>query len=236
MDFFDPMFLIGVSSIAIIIVLLYITIKRMKPAREVMYLRERDRRGQRLNITEETATAIFCKARKGVDKRFFKWGGSYVFNEGGKQVTRFFGKEGTAYTYKFQSTPKSDMSEGQESSNPTENNSEVSTGIEMGKLKDALIYEWGIDFYNEIPEEQRAKIEDAKVFVTVELESGLSPVGYSPVSEEDINEEQDRNAARLFASSLKTSIKSELYKGFLWAAVGALIMFILFNWHIFNAP
>ena len=249
MDLFDPLFLMGMATVVLLILILYMLFKRTKPGREVMYLRERDRRGQRLSITEETATTIFCRARKGIDKRFFKWGGSYVFNEGGKQVTRFFGKEGTAYTYKLK---EGKIEEGEhtdivdaeikcpkcneEFTYPVEVNNPNIKGEEVGTLKDALVTVCGKEFYETVPDEQKTKIEDGKVFVTVELEPGLTPEGYSSVSEEDINEDQDRNAARIFARSLAGSTKSELYKGLLWAAVGALLCFIAFNFHVFTAP
>ena len=261
---FDPLILSGMASATVIILLLYIMMKRMKPGREVIYVRERDRRGQTLGITEESATAILCKSKKGgIDRRFFKWAGSYSFNEKGRHITRFFGKEGTAYTYRLQT--------GRESKNPIEENveeivreesvttvptqvqcekcgevfpweveipvsaSKVGTiGEELGSLENCLVTLWGKDFYGEIPEQNRKLIEGNKILVTVELESGLTPEGYSPVSEEDINEEQDRNAARIFGRALQPGARQELYKGFLWATLGMLLAFIAFNFGIFH--
>ena len=260
MSFFgvDPVLIMGATSLGAVLVGLYVVIKKTRPRREVMYLRERDRRGQRLSISEETATAASCRARKGIDKRFFKFAGAYTFNEGG-MVTRFFGKEGTAYTYKPQEhlATKTEVKPGNNPAPPTKSqfadvvctecgaefeypvnvNVPVVSGLQgelLGSLKDALITEWGKEFYNEIPEKEKKLVENSKIFVTVDLEPGLTPEGYSPVSEEDINEEQDRNASRIFAKSLQQSSRSELYKGLLWASVGALITFIAFTWGIFK--
>ena len=260
MSFFgiDPTLIMGSASLGAVLIGLYVVIKKTRPRREVMYLRERDRRGQRLSITAETATAASCRARKGIDKRFFKYAGSYTFNEGG-MVTRFFSKEGTAYTYKPQEhlQTKAEVKPRDNSTPPTKTQfadvvcpecaSEFEypvnvsvpsvSGLQgdfLGGFKEALVTVWGKEFYNEIPEKERKIVENSKIFVTVELEPGLTPEGYSPVSEEDINEEQDRNASRIFAKSLQQSTRSELYKGMLWASVGALITFIAFAWGIFK--
>lgn len=244
----DPMIL-GVAGLGLVLALLYLLLKKLRPAREVMYLRERDHRGQRLRITEETATTIYCRRKKGSDKRFFKWGGSYIFHEAGKMITRFFSKEGVAYTYRFKtSTP---------TTNPGVVPDEVTQdvqclscgevfttelpvvkigmrGEEVGSLEKVLTGLWGKKFFDEIPPKQRKIIEDNKILVTVELESGLTPEGFSPVSEEDIKEEEDRAAARIFAKALAPGAKQELYKGFLWASLGALLTFIAFNIHVFT--
>ncbi len=201
--------------------LIFVLIRKGKPAREVMYLRERDRRGERLSIEEETAPSLSCKKRKGASLKFFKYGGSYVFSEGGKMVTRFFGKEGTAYTYKFQGA---------------EGNGEEVTAVKIGSgsLEDALIHVWGEDFYKEVPDAQKKLVENSKVYVTVDLESGLTPEGYTPISEEDINEEQDREAAKIFSKGLGATSKQQLYQGMLWAALGGLLIFVLYNVGVFK--
>lgn len=245
----DPT-IMGVASFVVILALIYLLFKKLRPRREVMYLRERDKRGQRLAITEETATTIYCRRKKGSDKRFFKWGSSYIFHEAGKMITRFFAKEGTAYTYKLRS------------SIPTHNPGEIPDetvqdvqciscgevfetnlpvvkigmkGEEVGPLKKVLLGLWGQKFFNEIPEKQKKIIEDNKIFVTVELESGLTPAGgFSPMSEEDIKDEDDRKAASIFAKALGPTAKQELYKGFLWASLGALMIFIAYNFGIFT--
>jgi len=246
---FDNPMLLGMIVLVGILTIAMLLIKRLKPIREVMYLRERDRRGQRLRITEETATTIYCRRKTGNDKRFFKWGGSYIFHEGGRMVTRFFGKEGTAYTYRFQTTPeRSSVNSGQELRDipvqctecgaefewPVPVSVDKIVGEKLGSLRDALIAVWGEDFYNMIPEEQRKIIDDGKIYVTVELEGGLTPPGYRPISEDDINEEQDRSAARIFARALGPTPKQELYKGMLWAALGALLTMIAWNLGIFG--
>lgn len=241
---------LGVVALVVVCIFIVFMLKRMKPSREVMYLRERDRRGQRFGINEETAISLVCRLKRGIDKRFFKWAGSYVFNEGGKMITRFLGKEGTAYTYKPKQPEGKVGNPGEIPSTKLENvqclhcgevfETELPVvkmgqiGERLGSLGNALKNVWGDEFYNEVPEERRKEVEDSKILVTVDLEPGLTPPGYSPVSEEDINEEQDREAAKIFGKGLGATTKQQLYQGMLWMALGIAITFILYNIGIFK--
>lgn len=245
---FSPTIL-GLMALALIIGIGVFLAKRMKPRREVLYLRERDRRGKRFNITEETATSIICRSKKGHSKRFFKWGASYVFNEGGKMITRFLGKEGTAYTYKPQSTAPTANPD----TAPSEMTEEVQClhcgetfewdlpvvkvgiiGEKLGSLKDALVNVLGKKFFSEIPEKQQKLVDESKILVSVELESGLTPIGYSPISEEEIDAESDREAAKIFGKGLGATVKAQLYQGMLWMALGVAATFICYNIGLFK--
>jgi len=238
---------IGVLVCAMIAILAIYLTRRIKPRKEVLYCRERDRRGMKIKVSEETAKALVCRSKKGPLKRFFKVAGSYVFNEGGKMVTRFFGKEGTAYTYKLEGSknPKtgkpltekdvvqcSNCGETQEVELPV---IEVGfAGKKLGSLKEALVNLWGNAFYSEIPKEQRDTIEENKVLVTVDLEEGLTPPGFDPIMEEDIDIEMDREAAKIFGKGLGSTTKQQLYQGMLWMSLGALIIFICYNIGVFS--
>jgi len=97
-DLFSPV-MIGLYFLTGMVSTLYFFIQRTRPIREILYVRERDRRGRRLLIKYETAKTIEVRVRGLPPMRFFKMGGAYVFHEGGRMVTRYFGKEGTAYTW-----------------------------------------------------------------------------------------------------------------------------------------
>lgn len=242
--------IIGLSAIFFMIAVLFLLIKKTKPIREVVYLRERDRRGHRLTVSDETALSLTCPS-KGGDRRFFKYGGSYNFHEGGRSVTRFFAKEGTAYTYKFQNPGRNSKknNDGEVTKDievQCTNCGEVFSypvtvpqgngvkGMEVGSLSSVLQEIWGQEFYKEIPEEQKKVVEEEKIFVTVDMEPGLTPEGYQPISEDEIEEEQDRVAAKIFGRGLGPSTKSELYRGFLWVAVGIALTFVAFNLGLFH--
>jgi hypothetical protein len=244
----NPIMLGGIFCVVIVLVV-FLLIKRMHPSHEVLFLRERDRRGETLGISEESATKIVCKSKRKTTKRFFKWGGAYVFNEKGKMVTRYLAKEGTAYTYKPYSSEK--VSKSNVPSSTTETVQCIHCGEtfdwdlpivqikdfigeRLGTLKEALETVWGKKFYEELPEKLQQKIEENKILVTVELEQGLTPRGYSPVSEDEIEEEADREAAKIFGEGLGATVKQQLYTGMLWMALGVALTFIAYNIGIFK--
>lgn len=210
----------GLVGLALIGLFGYMILKRAKPITEVMYCRDRDRRGQKLVVTEETAHSLRVE-RKGLltfrsrhtPLRFIKLAGAYVFTEGGKMVTRFFGKEGTAYTWRL------------------EGNEE----IKVGPLPELLKGIWGDKFYLEIPRGQRDAVEDENVYVTVKIGEGLTPEGFSAIKEEDITHEEETRAARTLGTGIqeKTAGKT-LYEGLLWAAVGFAVCFALYNFGVFT--
>jgi hypothetical protein len=159
-------------------------------------------------IEDEYACSVECKNQKGYPKqRFFKYAPAFM-GQLGKYVKRpammFLGKEGTAYTWK-----------------------EHSGKVDIGKLDAALKTVWGEDFYNQIPPEQRALIEESKINVTVDLESGLTPEGYTPVSEEDIKTEQDRKAAETYWEGKKSADKPQLLNIIITVLAGVGIGFII---------
>jgi len=240
----------GVIALVVICVFIVFMLKRVRPAREVLYCRERDRRGQRLSIDEETAVSVTCRSKKSPDKKFFKWGPSYVFNEGGKMVTRFIGKEGTAYTWKPRQ-PTSNPEDLDEFSDEKTKEFQCNhcggllelelpivrmggVGEKLGSLADALKIVWEDEFLKEIPKDQLKQIEESKIFVTVDLEPGLTPEGYEPVAEEDIQSEQDREASKIFGKGLGATTKQQLYQGMLWMALGVAATFILYNVGVFH--
>lgn len=256
MDLFSPTTLGLIAAVMIGAIVIYIFTK-MKPQREVLYLRERDRRAQRLSITEETATSLLCRSRKGITRRFFKWGGSWTLSEAGKMKTLFLGKEGTAYTYKPIQADKD------EEGNPVESTETVTVPEEVqctecgevfnwdvtvpvkvtkkgilgtltGTIEESIKTLWGEKFFNEIPKKQRKMLEGSKLFVTVDMEPGLTPENYTPISEDDVEDEMDRDAAKIFGQGLGSALKAQLYQGMLWAALGGLGVFVLYNVGVFN--
>ena len=205
MDLFSPV-AIALYFITGFCAVIYFFIQRTKPVREIMYIRERDRRGRRLPIKFETARTLEVRVRGLNPMRFFKWGGAYVFHEGGRMVTRYFGKEGTAYTWKL----------------------EDGKWKILGTLYDGLVAVLGEDFVQKLRDDIKAKLRSSKVYVTVDLEEGTTPEGlkYPTLREEDIYDEQDRQAASILVERMRVSAKRELYQGLLWLCVGAMLVLL----------
>lgn len=151
----------------------------------VIKLLPRDKRFIEFNIEEESAVGILCEKNKGYPlHRFIKLFPGYTGIVGRflkKAVTLYFGKEGTAYTWQVKNKVEK----------------------KIGSLAKAVQVVWGQKFYSVIPEEQREKLEESKINVTVNLddtalaedsEGELLPVR----REEDIKTEEDRVAAQTY--------------------------------------
>lgn len=206
----NPIFLGGVTF-CLILAIVFMFLRRAKPRTEVLYFRERDRRGQTFIVKDETAQTLNTTTKgllspSGKKLSFIKVGGSFVFREGSKMVTRFLAKEGSAYTTK-------------------------SAGSQTEKipLSTTLKGLWGEAFYKQIPEEQRRKAEDGTVFVTVDLVEGRRPEGFAPFGEEDLDDEKDRRAAQALGEGLKTGTSRgrELINAWLWFAFGLMVILLL---------
>lgn len=156
-----------------------------KAKNRVIKLLPRDKRFLEFNIEEESAVGILCEEKKGYPlHRFIKLFPGYTGIVGRflkKAVTLYFGKEGTAYTWRL----KNKINE------------------KIGSLADALRIVWGKEFYEVIPEEQRQKVEESKIHVTVNLDDTAlakdSDGKDLPIRrEEDIKTEEDRVAAQTY--------------------------------------
>ena len=134
-----------------------------------------------LAIDEETAISVQCKKQKGMPiQRFLKLHPGFTGIVGRflkKAITRYLGIEGTAYTWKIES----------------------GRWKKLGGLAAAIKAVWGEDFWATVPERQKEMIEESRIQVTVGLdEAPLTPAGMRSISEEDIKQEEDRQASKTF--------------------------------------
>ncbi len=172
------------------------------------------------DIEEETAISIYCKGKKGFPPhRFIKCWPGYIGVVGRflkKPITRFFGREGTAYTWHIK------------------NNLE----IKIGSLAKAVKHLWGEDFYDTIPEKQREDLEASKISVTVKLDSedALTPAGMRVVSEENIKQDEDIQASKTFWKGKKLTDRGALINLILGIGTGFGICATLVLLGVFRAP
>jgi len=150
---------------------------------QVMKFIPSDHRFIDLKIEEETAISVQCKKVKGMPiQRFFKLHPGFTGIVGRflkKAITRYIGIEGTAYTWKMES----------------------GRWKKLGSLADATKTVWGEDFWITVPETQKEKLEESRIQVTVGLDKApLTPAGMRSISEEDIKQEEDRQASKTFWS------------------------------------
>jgi len=84
----------------------------------------------------------------------------------------------------------------------------------------------GEETVKNLKEDIKKKLIESKVFVTVDLEEGYKPAGLPTLREEDIYDEQDRQAASILAESVRYSTKREIGQGLLWMGVGAMLVLL----------
>lgn len=192
--------LLGVVAMIIPLLMLY-----FKPTKKVELLRPRDRRGQTLSVSRETDLALECKKSKGVIYRFIKAGPSWVFNQSGKMVTKFFGMEGTAYT---------GMMKG---------NAMVNVPV-----KEYLEFLWGDKFYNAIPDDQKRKVETDVWGITVEI-GKIKEEDYdlTTLTAADIDDEGDTSVLRRIAKAAEPSKKGQFYQFLVGTLLGGSLVFFL---------
>jgi len=169
----------------------------------------REHRFVEFPIEKEYATSIECGSVKGYPpQRFYKYKPGWL-GATGRFIKRpsviFLGKEGTAYTWGLES--------GKEK--------------KIGGLADAIRTVLGERFYELMPEEAKKKLEESKINVTVDLEEGLTPEGFRPVSEEEILREEDRKAAETFWKGKKEAEKGATLNTIITILAGVGIGFII---------
>lgn len=196
-DFGSPTGILALVIVAAGFILVFRFLSRAKPTREVLFLRPRDRRGERLVITQETDLSVACERSNPVH-RFIKAGAGYTFKEGGRMVTRFWGIEGTAYTGVLQNARDIKMS----------------ISVFLREL-------WGDRFYDRMPTEQKKQVEEHKIGVTIapvpiiEEEYGLPTL-----TSDDVNDEGDAVVLQRISNVMKPSGKRELYQMMIGAGLG----------------
>lgn len=172
-----------------------------------------------LEIDEETAISVQCKKKKGMPiQRFFKLHPGFTGIVGRvlkKAITRYIGLEGTAYTWKL----------------------EDGRWKMLGKLGDAVKTVWGAAFWATVPEIQREKLEESRIQVTVGLDKApLTPAGMRSISEEDIKQEEDRQASKTFWREHGAQMRGYFINMILAGGTGFAICCALIFFGIFKMP
>jgi len=164
-----------------------------RPKNQVSYIRERDGRGQDVDIGSEGAFTF--KTSSNPLLRFIKFGRAYDFIKRGRVFRRYFGKEGTAYTARLQGF----------AGTKKQPKKLKKTFSSLGLLLKEM---WGPEFYSVVPETQRKQIEDQKILLTVDLEPGHTPENMPEITEETVLAEADKDMATLLAQAVRGAIST----------------------------
>ena len=71
--------------------------------------------------------------------------------------------------------------------------------------------------------EQKKKLMDHKFLVTVGVEPGLTPEGYKPATEQDIDDKGNRDMARLLGEAAKMALHGGMIDKVPWIGMGVAI-------------
>jgi hypothetical protein len=204
----------GIAAVSAIVVILFFLIKlsnKAKVYKEVMFLRPRDKRGEKLDITRETDRSILCERSDPVH-RFIKIGPAFVFKDGGKTSVRFFGIEGSAYTANIKNEKVLKMS-----------------------IKDFLISLWTDRVYNALPSKLRDSVEADRIGVTIEPNTiDAEELGLDILSSDDVNDEGDAIVlTRLSKTGQQENVKQKMFSNLIWLALGFGLAAVLSNIGLF---
>ncbi|NIT04095.1 hypothetical protein GTO10_04185, partial [Candidatus Saccharibacteria bacterium] len=97
--------------------------------------------------------------------------------------------------------------------------------VKFATLADAVKSRWGEEFYSAVPEERRKQLEEKQLLVTVNLESGITPPGYKPITEQTIRKKSREDAKDLIARGLQGAIKKDWFERMAWIGTGAGVTF-----------
>jgi hypothetical protein len=166
----------------------------LRPEKKILYFSEDEHIGSQMDVKKLAPAFLHSKFKK-LDYRFVRFRPAYNFQIGGKSVTRWLAKSGTAYTKR----------------------------LETGEVGEFTLYRimqavWGNDVINELQDEQKQKLIKSEVMLTVRLEEGKTPVGYKQRSESYIKKESDQDMAAMFGENVKRTFSRED-----WIRSGALI-------------
>lgn len=198
--------LMAIGITMLLVVVLLFALGKGKSRKEVMFLRPRDKRGERLDVTRETDRSVLCEKSDPVH-RFIKVGSSFVFKDAGKTVIRFFGIEGSAYT------------------------ALLKTDVEPVKksIEDYLIGIWGKADFEKLPPRMREAAKDDKIGVIIEpIKVNAEELGLDILSSDDVNDESDATVlARLSKMGTVENFKSKLLGNIVWMILGMGIYAII---------
>lgn len=196
---------IAVGGTGAVIIFLYMLTSKNKTTKEVMFLRPRDKRGEKMNITKETDRSVLCEQTNPVH-RFIKIGPAWTFKDGGRTSHRFFGIEGSAYTAIIKDAQNVKQT-----------------------IQEYLKVLWGDKIYAALPQKMKDVVEKDQIGITIEP-AKIDPdeYGLDVLSPDDVNDEGDATILnRLAKFGQGENMKTKMMNNLIWLALGFALAIIL---------
>jgi hypothetical protein len=163
----------------------YLMWATLRPEKKILYFNEDEHLGQQMNVNRMAPAHLYTKFQKTI-YRFVRFREAYNFQIGGKNVTRWLAKTGTAFTKR----------------------------LESGEVGEFTLYTimkavWGEKVLDELKDEEKQKLIKSEVMITVRLEEAKTPEGYEAISETYINKESDAEMMQMFGENAKKAMQRE---------------------------
>lgn len=169
----------------------------MKPVKRIYYFDPDENQGEVFNVERTTPALLYTKKKKQNRYRFIRFRDAFNFTINWRTVTLWLARRGTAYVRKL-----GDAGEELE--------------ITLYKAMETL---WGIDVIESLIDEQKQKLIESEVMVTVKIDESITSVeSKQPLSELFIKKESDEEMARIFGENIKRELSRED-----WIRTAALI-------------
>lgn len=209
----NPIVLLSLFGLMASVAVLWAINENLKRAYEIWYFSESERL-----IEIKPASSLSPKQVKTKDNyRFIRNSVAYTLKRGAKTVVVWLAKRGTAYTFKPE-TGKLDKD-----GNPIYKR----VGTLLNGLENAL----GQDMLEELKRDNPdiyQKLQVSDVFVTVDLESGITPDGLPAMNEQDVFNEANNDLASLIGHRIRHAInETDWIEKIAIAGSGGLVIILL---------
>ncbi len=214
--------IIGFNVLIAVAGIVMMLMKRLRVKHIVLYFSEGERLYESLSIDAVTSLSLFC-VKRGL--RFIRTGVSYK-NRLGNEVI-WLAKRGTGYLFDLAGSiitvdvPVLDANGKpvlNDDGTPLMTTEEKKVAKKLGTLWEGLTAILGEELVKEFSDEQKVKLMNPDILLTVELEGGSAPYsGLPKLDETDIKNENSSRMSNLMFSGIKDAMSED------WLRAGGLV-------------
>jgi len=183
----SPLLIVIILMIGVVVIIAFVLWTSLRPAKQILYISEEENIGDQMNVRRMAPAHLYSKKGKTI-YRFVRFREAINFVIGGRTVTRWLAKAGTAYSKRLESGDVGEFT-----------------------LYQIMIAVWGQDIVDALKDEEKQKLIKSEVKITVRLEEGKTPEGMTNRAEAYIKKEEDAEMAKLFGENVRRELTKEDY-------------------------
>lgn len=182
----SPLIIVIVLMVGVLGIIAFVLYNSLRPQKKVLYISEAEGKGDEMNVNRMTPSFLYSKKKKD-PYRFIRYRDAINFEINSRVVTRWLAKKGTAFTKK----------------------------LEKGEVGEFTLYKimiavWGQEVIDALKDEQKQKLIESEVMLTVRLEEGLTPDDFKDnITEIQIKAEEDAEQAKSFGQNVRHGMFKE---------------------------